>query len=178
VSHVIAVPDPSLILLIGAAGSGKSTFARTHFKPVEIISSDFCRALVCNKEADQSATLDAFDVLRLIVRKRLRRGLLTVVDATNVQLKARRRLLPFAVQCEVPAIAIVFDVAEEVCLARNQSRPERQVRAEVVREQMEDLKRARPLLAREGFSAVHVFADATQSDSAVISRSAHPWRLE
>ena len=80
-----------LVVLVGVSGSGKSTFARTHFKPTEVVSSDFCRGLVADDENDQSATPDAFDVLHYIVGTRLRRGLLTVVDATNVQ-QARPRL--------------------------------------------------------------------------------------
>ena len=79
----ITVPAMGLVVLIGISGSGKSTFARTHFKPTEVVSSDFCRGLVADDENDQSATPDAFDVLHYIVSTRLRRGLLTVVDATN-----------------------------------------------------------------------------------------------
>jgi protein phosphatase len=82
--HLI-IPDLSLVVMVGASGSGKSTFARTHFQPTEILSSDFCRGLVSNDETDQAATKDAFDILYAIARKRLARRLLTVVDATNVR---------------------------------------------------------------------------------------------
>ena len=85
-----------LVVLVGVSGSGKSTFARTHFKPTEVVSSDFCRGLVADDENDQSATPDAFDVLHYIVGTRLRRGLLTVVDATNVQQDARASLVKLA----------------------------------------------------------------------------------
>jgi len=84
-SPQIAVPAMGLVVLVGVSGSGKSTFARAHFKPTEVVSSDFCRGLVADDENDQSATPDAFDVLHYIVGTRLRRGLLTVVDATNVE---------------------------------------------------------------------------------------------
>lgn len=86
-SHVRTLPvtDLSLVVLVGASGSGKSTFARRHFRPTEIISSDFCRGLVADDENDQSASRDAFDVLHYIAGKRLAAGRLTVVDATNVQ---------------------------------------------------------------------------------------------
>lgn len=69
--RVLPVTDLSLVVLIGASGSGKSTFARRHFKPTEIISSDFCRGLVADDENDQSASGDAFDVLHYIAGKRL-----------------------------------------------------------------------------------------------------------
>ncbi|MGH9639585.1 MAG: AAA family ATPase, partial [Bryobacteraceae bacterium] len=85
----MTIPDPSLVLLIGAAGAGKSTFAHKHFRFSEILSSDQCRALVSDDENDQSATPAAFEVLRCILVRRLRLGRLTVVDATNVQRKAR-----------------------------------------------------------------------------------------
>ena len=87
----LTVPELSLVVLVGVTGSGKSTFARAHFKPTEVISSDFCRGLVADDENDQSATPDAFDVLQYIAGKRLAGGRLTVVDATNVQPEARRR---------------------------------------------------------------------------------------
>ncbi len=92
----VAVPSMGLVVLVGVSGSGKSTFARTHFKPTEVVSSDFCRGLVADDENDQSATPDAFDVLHYIVGTRLRRGLLTVVDATNVQQEARASLVKLA----------------------------------------------------------------------------------
>ncbi len=89
----VTIPDLSLVVLIGASGSGKSTFARTHFLPTETVSSDACRALVSDDENNQSATNDAFDVLHYIVGKRLAAGRLSVVDATNVQAEARLSLL-------------------------------------------------------------------------------------
>jgi len=85
----LSIPELSLVVLIGVTGSGKSTFARAHFKPTEVISSDFCRGLVADDENDQSATPDAFEVLQFIAGKRLASGRLTVIDATNVQPEAR-----------------------------------------------------------------------------------------
>ena len=92
----IALPELSLVLLVGPSGSGKSSFGRKHFLPTEVISSDFCRGLVSDNENDQSATGDAFDLLGAIVRKRLARGKLTVIDATNVQPEARKTLIALA----------------------------------------------------------------------------------
>src|SRR6478752_432556 len=121
----ITIPELSLVVLIGASGSGKSTFARKHFKPTEILSSDFCRGLVADDENDQSASGDAFDVLHYIAAKRLAAGRLTVVDATNVQPASRTPLVALARQYDVLPIAIVLDVPEEVCQARNATRPDR-----------------------------------------------------
>src|SRR5580698_3287888 len=121
----IKIPELALVVLVGASGSGKSTFARTHFKPTEVVSSDFCRGLVADDENDQSATPDAFDVLHYIVGTRLRRGLLTVVDATNVQHDARASLLKLAREHDVLADAIVLDVPESVATERNKERSDR-----------------------------------------------------
>src|ERR671926_927986 len=115
----IAIPELSLVALIGASGSGKSTFARKHFKPTEVLSSDFCRGLVADDENDQAATGDAFDVLHYIATKRLAAGRLTVVDATNVQPEARRPLLALAKEHDVLPVAIVLNVPEQLCHERN-----------------------------------------------------------
>src|SRR5580658_5280846 len=108
----ISIPELSLVLLVGPSGSGKSSFARKHFLPTEVVSSDFCRALVSDDENDQSATGDAFDVLHYIAERRLRRGKLVVVDATSVQQEARRSLIALAKRCHVLPIAIVLNVPE------------------------------------------------------------------
>lgn len=85
-ARTLPVTDLSLVVLIGATGSGKSTFARAHFKATEVISSDFCRGLVADDENDQSASGDAFDVLHYIAGKRLAAGRRTVVDATSLMI--------------------------------------------------------------------------------------------
>src|SRR6516165_6051623 len=115
----LSVPELSLVVLVGVTGSGKSTFARAHFKPTEVISSDFCRGLVSDDENDQSATRDAFEVLHYIASKRLAAGKLTVVDATNVQAEARKPLVALARQFHVLPVAIVLNLSERVCADRN-----------------------------------------------------------
>src|SRR5215212_4966367 len=111
----LAIPELSLVLLVGPSGCGKSTFARKHFKPTEVLSSDHYRAVVSDDETDQSATADAFDVLHVIAGRRLARGRLTVVDATNVQPMARKALVELARKHYVHVAAIVFDLPDEVC---------------------------------------------------------------
>ena len=118
----LTIPELSLVVLIGASGSGKSSFARKHFKPTEILSSDFCRGLVSDNENDQTVTKDAFELLHFIGAKRLEKGRLTVVDATNVQTEARKPLIALARQYHVLPVAIVFNLPEKLCQERNRSR--------------------------------------------------------
>ena len=150
------VPQLSLVCLVGISGSGKSTFAREHFGRYEVISSDFCRGLVSDDENDQSASAAAFEVLDFIAGKRLDAGRLTVVDATNVQPEARKRLVELARAHDVLPVAIVLDVPERVALERNASRPDRDFADAVVRRQNDQLRRSLRHLAKEGFRKVHV----------------------
>ena len=152
--------------MIGAAGSGKSTFARRHFKSTEIVSSDALRAAVSDDESDQSASGDAFQLLRLIATKRFRRGKLTVIDATNVQAQARKDLLAMG-----PATAIVFNLSLETCLIQNQARADRQVSPEVVKKQAADLAVSLPGLLGEGFQQVYVLDNTKDIDSVSILRA-------
>ena len=115
---LIKIPDPSLVILIGPSGSGKSTFAQKHFKPTEILSSDFCRGLVSDDENDQSASNDAFDVLHYIAAKRLAAGKLTVIDATNVQPDARKSLHVLAREYHYLTAAIVLNISPKLCHER------------------------------------------------------------
>jgi len=166
----VAVPAMGLVVLVGVSGSGKSTFARTHFKSTEVVSSDFCRGLVADDENDQTATTDAFDVLHYIVGTRLRRGLLTVVDATNVQPAARASLVKLARSHDVLVDAIVLDVPDSVAVERNSQRPDRDFGRQVVERQHNDLRRSLGRMDKEGFRRVHVLRGADQIASAEISR--------
>ncbi|MEV5357558.1 polynucleotide kinase-phosphatase [Streptomyces sp. NPDC052693] len=167
--RVLPVTDLSLVVLIGASGSGKSTFARRHFKPTEVISSDFCRGLVSDDENDQSATKDAFDVLHYIAGKRLAAGRRTVVDATSVQSEARRQLIDLARQYDVLPIAVVLDVPEEVCAERNAARADRaDMPRRVVQRHTRELRRSLRHLEREGFRKVHVLRGVEEIEHATI----------
>ncbi|MFC9701884.1 polynucleotide kinase-phosphatase [Streptomyces sp. NPDC056943] len=167
----LPVTDLSLVVLVGATGSGKSTFARRHFKPTEIVSSDFCRGLVADDENDQSASKDAFDVLHYIVGKRLAAGRLTVVDATNVQQEARRQLVQLARAHDVLPIAIVLDLPEDVCRSRNADRPDRaDMPAHVIQRHRRELRRSLRGLEREGFRKVHVLRSVEEVEAAGIVR--------
>ena len=170
----VTVPAMGLVVLVGVSGSGKSTFARTHFKSTEVVSSDFCRGLVADDENDQSATPDAFEVLHYIVGTRLRRGLLTVVDATNVQHQDRASLVKLARNHDVLADAIVLDVPESLAAGRNKLRPDRDFGPHVVSRQLRDLRRSLRGLSKEGFRRVHVLRGADQIEAAEITRE-RPW---
>ncbi|MFD9332230.1 polynucleotide kinase-phosphatase [Streptomyces sp. NPDC060065] len=167
--RTLPVTDLSLVVLIGASGSGKSTFARRHFKPTEIISSDFCRGLVADDENDQSASGDAFDVLHYIAGKRLAAGRRTVVDATNVQQESRKQLIELARQYDVLPIAIVLDVPEEVCAERNAARVDRaDMPRRVIQRHTRELRRSLRHLEREGFRKVHILRGIEEAESAEI----------
>ncbi|MDX3234650.1 polynucleotide kinase-phosphatase [Streptomyces sp. ME03-5709C] len=167
--RTLPVTDLSLVVLIGTTGSGKSTFARRHFKPTEVISSDFCRGLVSDDENDQGASGDAFDVLHYIAGKRLAAGRLTVVDATSVQQESRRQLLRLAREHDVLPIAIVLDVPEQICVERNAARPDRaDLPRHVVQRQQRELRRSLRQLEREGFRKVHVLRGVEEIDAAEV----------
>jgi protein phosphatase len=162
----LKVPELSLILLIGSTGAGKSTFARRLFKPTEIVSSDACRGLVADDENDQSASQDAFELLHYLVAKRLKRGLLTVVDATNVQEEGRKPLVALARQYHVLPVAIVLDVPDAVAQERNALRPERWgMGLHVVARHRQLLRKSLRTLKQEGFRHIHHLRGAGEVDA-------------
>ena len=150
----IEVPELGLIVLCGASGSGKSTFARRHVAPTEIVSSDKCRALVGDDETDQSVTRGAFELLHVIIDKRLEAGRLTVVDATNVKPEDRRSLVEVARRWDVLVTAIVFDVPLSTCLERNASRRDRQTPEHAIKRQHQSLRRTAKRLRKERFARI------------------------
>ncbi|MDE0087325.1 MAG: polynucleotide kinase-phosphatase [Candidatus Poribacteria bacterium] len=168
---LIKIPDPSLVILIGASGSGKSTFAHKHFKPTEILSSDFCRGLVSDDETDQSATTDAFEVLHFIAAKRLAAGKLTVIDATNVQPDARKSLHALAKEYHYLTTAIVFNLPAKLCQERNDTRPDRNFKPHVIRNQTSQLRRSLRGLKREGFrNFLYVMSSPEEVEATQVER--------
>ncbi|WP_342779977.1 AAA family ATPase [Leekyejoonella antrihumi] len=167
----LSVPELSLVVLIGTSGSGKSTFASTHFRPTEVVSSDECRAMVSDDANDQAATKDAFDLLEYIVGKRLDRGRLTVVDATNVQAASRRSLIALAKEHDALSVAIVLDLPTALAVERNASRPDRDFGARVVRRQHDQLRRSLRSLKREGFRTIYVLDSVEAVSEASIART-------
>jgi len=166
----LTIPELSLVVLIGPSGCGKSTFARKHFKGTEVLSSDGFRGLVSDDENDQAATSDAFAALHYVAARRLARGRLTVIDATNVQPEARKPLVALAREYHVLPVAVVLDLPERVCHERNRSRPNRDFGPHVIRNQKSQLHRSLRALGREGFRHVHVLKTQDEVDSAVFER--------
>ena len=165
----IDVPEGALVLLVGISGSGKSTFAARHFAPTEVLSSDRFRALVADDEADQTASRAAFEVLHLVMAKRLARRRLCVVDATNLSLRARRALTALASRNRRPALVIVLDLPLETCRARNAARG-RVVAEDVLVEQHRRLDEALAALHDEGYAAVHLLRDEAEVEAVRIRR--------
>lgn len=166
----IEIPELALVVLIGPSGSGKTTFARRHFKPTEVLTSDFYRALVADDENDQAATAAAFEVLHMVAAKRLELGRLTVIDATNVQPESRSPLIELARTCRVPAVAIIFDLPERLCRERNKQRTDRRLRPDVIRQQQDWMRQSMQFLGNEGFENIHTLDSEEAVSAAVIEK--------
>jgi len=166
----LTIPELAIVALVGPSGSGKSSFARKHFRGTEILSSDFCRGLVSDDENSQAATNDAFEVLHFIASKRLATGKLVVIDATNVQPEARKPIIALGREHHCLPVAIVFDLPEKLCQERNRTRPDRDFGPHVIRQQSQQLRRSLRGLEREGFRRVHVLRSPEEVDAAEIVR--------
>lgn len=168
----LAIRDPTLVVLIGAAGAGKSTFAARHFAREEVLSSDALRARISGDEADQTVTQVAFAVLHRALAARLASGRTTVVDATNVTRFARRGLLRRASAARVPAVAVILDLPTDVVLHQNAARPGRIVPERAVLRQLAELRRTlRGDLVAEGFDAALILRTREELEGFRIARS-------
>ena len=167
----LEIPELCLVALIGPSGAGKSTFAARHFKPTEVVSSDACRAMVADDPNDQAATPEAFALLNFIASTRLRAGRLTVIDATSVQPQARKSLVELAREHDCLPVAIVLNLPESVCLARNRGRDDRDFGDHVVRRQAQQLRRSMRGLRREGFRYIYVLDSPEDVEAASIERA-------
>ena len=167
----ITIPDFSLVVLVGPAGAGKSTFAKKHFLQTEVVSSDQCRALVSDERTDQSATADAFALLQYTAALRLKRRKLTVVDSTAVRRVDRADLVKLARQHHAIPVALVFDIDPSVCSRRNQTR-ETGPAARIVRRQSWQLRKGLRGLRKEGFGKFRVLR--SPADAAAVELVREP----
>lgn len=166
----IEIPELAVVALIGVSGSGKSTFASRHFKPTEVLSSDYFRGLVSDDENNQRVTPEAFETLYYVANKRLDLGLLTVIDATNVQKDARAAVMKLANEQNCLPVAIVLDVPTKTCQERNEKRPDRDFGPGVIARQSSQLRRSIKYLKKEGFRFIYVLKSEEEIDSVEISR--------
>jgi protein phosphatase len=166
----IEIPDFALVVLIGATGSGKSTFAHKHFRATEILSSDHYRGMVADDETDQSVSADAFDLVRAIADKRLKHRRLTVIDATNVRAADRRGWVELARRWHALPVAIVLDPGIDTCVERNKDRPDRPFGAGVVQRMVSEIRKGLRGLQREGFRQVWQLSTPQGMDAATVTR--------
>ena len=155
---IVKIPAPALVVLCGPAGSGKSTFAHRHFPDTSIVSSDRCRAMIADDEANIQVSHEAFELFHQIIELRLRHRHLTVADSTAVRPEARKTLLHIGRRCEVPTVAILFDVAKATCLRRDEGRSRRVGRA-VIHRQWEAFQQALRHVPAEGFDQAVVLGE-------------------
>jgi protein phosphatase len=144
---------PSIVVLCGPAACGKSTFAARHFRPTQIISSDWARACVCDDERDQRFNAQAFALVHFLIEQRLTLNRLCVVDSTALTNPARSELLNLARRFQVPIVAVLFKVPVETCIARDAQR-ERSVGQIVVERQYQNFLLAQEAIRKEGFDQV------------------------
>lgn len=166
----IAIPDFCLVVLIGATGAGKSTFAHRHFKPTEIISSDYARGLIADDENDQAISADAFELVAAIAEKRLKHRKIAVIDATNVRAPDRKRWVELARRWHALPAAIVLDVDLDDCMAHNKDRPDRQFGPGVPQRMIGEIRRGMRGLEREGFRQVWRLRGPEDVASATLKR--------
>lgn len=169
------VPTPSLVVLCGPAGSGKTTFATRHFPQTAIVSSDRCRAMLCDDERNMAVSAEAFELFHTIIDRRLRLGRLAVADSTALKPEARRALIEIARRHAVPVTLLVFDVPEERCYFHDTLR-ERRVGRTVISQHVEQLQETRRTIPDEGFDIVAILDDAAARTASVeiATRGPHP----
>ena len=151
--RIIRVLRPSVIVLCGPAACGKSTFATRHFRPTHIISSDFCRKLVCDEEEDQRYHPQTFALVNFLIGQRLSINRLCVVDSTALTFGARKSLLDLGRKYRVRTELFLFEIPLEKCLERDRGR-QRSVGRRVIEDQYELFKRAQSAVQSEGFDQI------------------------
>lgn len=166
----ITIPDLSLVLLIGPAGSGKTSFAQAHFKPTEVLSLEQVRQLVADGAVDAAATEDAFAALSYLAMRRLAAGRLTVIDDRHLNSHTRRMLIGLAQEHHVIPVAIAFNLPEAVLEQRNHGRGVGNLAAEAIAQQHVAMRHALACLPQEGFRHVYEFLSQEEVDTIEVVR--------
>jgi F420-dependent oxidoreductase-like protein len=166
----IVLPSPCVVVLVGPAGSGKSTWAQQWFTTQQIVSSDGLRALVGEGEHDMAASKDAFALLDTVLERRLARRLTTVIDTLGLDAGQRARYRELAAAARLPCVAVVFDAPPAEIRARNRSRDDA-VPPAVLSGQLTSWPGVRDGLGSEGFSAVHPAGPVALVPAALASRA-------
>ncbi|WP_020143609.1 LLM class flavin-dependent oxidoreductase [Terracoccus sp. 273MFTsu3.1] len=154
----MSLPDPALVVLVGASGSGKSTWAASRYRVAEVVSSDALRAVVGSGEHDLDASTDAFALLEQVVAARLGRRLTTVIDTLGTDATRRRAWRDAARAVGLPTVAVALDTPAGVCRSRNAAR-DRPVPARVLTSQLASVAATVDLLEAEGWQVVRVAPD-------------------
>ncbi len=167
---LLDIPDYCLVVLVGATGTGKSSFAKRWFQPTEIVSSDRCRGLVCDDENDQTISADAFELVAAIAAKRLKNRRLAVIDATNVRPADRKVWVELARRWHALPVAILLDPGLDVCVERNKARPDRNFGPGVPQRMIQEIRRSQRGLDKEGFRQIWRLTSAESIEAARIER--------
>jgi len=149
---------PSIVLLCGPAACGKSTFAQRHFRPTQIISSDWARGRVCDDERDQRFQTQAFSLVRFLTELRLGLNRLCVVDSTALTPPHRKEYLELAKRFHVPCVVFLFDVSLEKCIERDRVR-ERTVGSPVIERHYLAFNQTKTDIRQEGFDQIIELGD-------------------
>ena len=171
----LAIPELSLVLLVGPSGCGKSTFARKHFQPTEVLSSDSFRGLICDDETNQAASRDAFEAMHLLTAKRLAWRRFTVIDATNLKSDNRRPLLGLARRYHYLTAAIVFNLPAELCKQRNLQRGTRQVPDPVIDLHAQTMQHTLQHLQHDRLDQLFVLNSPEEVEQVTVRRIAMPF---
>jgi len=171
---LLILPDNALVALVGMSGAGKTTFASRHFSPSQVLTSDRFREMVSDNQNSMQASKDAFEVLYLIARKRLARGLLTVIDATNIQDFARAKLFELAEEHGAPLVAVVLNVPLEIAMERTLKRTDRPFGSDVVMEHYREFQETMDVIHTEGFQSIHLLDGVQAIDQAIITTQTSP----
>jgi len=156
--HIITIPRRTLLVLCGPAGSGKSTFAAQRFASTTIVSSDHCRAMICDDENNQQVNRDTFELFHLIIQKRLSLGRFTVADSTALQADARRKLRGISRHYGYFGCLLIFNIPPEICLERNRRR-HRLVEERVIPYHTDLLQHAILDTPQEGWELIHILGE-------------------